>query len=181
MSHRIPKILDFVCNWWGIGRIIGLDSPSLWGVLSGGEIAWPGETMFRFVVAFLLTLALLSGCGGSNEDNGDSMADTIRVVEAYVCTDEYEKARELSIVHIYQRRAVAWVVAKEAERIHAALGYEIFVTGDVLRLADVTESQIRDPDSALLLTPPDQHIDILCCYNPDSRVVGVANPGARAG
>ena len=130
MSHHIPKILDFVCNWWGIGRIIGLDSPSLWGVLSEGEIAWPGETMLRFVVAFLLTLALLSGCGGSNEDNGDSMADTIRVVEAYVCTDEYEKARELSIVyidtvfgrlpfrygdavccryfvHIYQRRAVA--------------------------------------------------------------------------
>ena len=72
------------------------------------------------------------------------------------------------------------VVAKEAERIHVVLGYEIFVAGNVLRLADVTESQIRDPDSALQLTPPDQHIDILCCYNLDSQVAGVANPGARA-
>ena len=56
--------------------------------------------MFRFVVAFLLTLTLLSGCGGGNEDNGDSIADAIHVVEEYVCTDEYEKARDLSIVHI---------------------------------------------------------------------------------
>ena len=167
--------------------------------------------MFRFVVSFLLTLALLSGCGGGNEDNDDSIADAIRVVEAYVCTDEHDKARELSIVYIdtvfgrlpfHHGDAVysLWdgtpfvvdisftfanaerllaVVAKEAERIHAVLGYEILVAGDVLRLADVTESQIRDPDSASQFTPPDQHIDILCCYDPDSRVVGVASPGAR--
>lgn len=180
-------------------------------LLSGSEFAWPGETMFRFVVALLLTLALLSSCSGGNEDNGDSIADAIRVVEAYVCTDEHEKARELSIVYIdtafgrlpfrygdavyylwdgtpfvvdisstftNAERLLA-VVAKEVERIRAVLGYEIFVAGNVLRLADVTESQIRKPGSALQLTPPDQHIDILCCYNPDSQVVGVANPGAR--
>ena len=179
------------------------------GLLSGSELAWPGETMFRSVVALLLVL--LSGCGGGDEGSGDSIADAIRVVEAYVCTDEYDKVRELSIVYIdtvfgrlpfrygdavyslwdgtpfvvdisskftNAQRLLA-VVAKEAERIHAVLGYEIIVAGNVLRLADVTESQTRNPDSVLQLTPPDQHIDILCCYHPESQVSGVASPGAR--
>lgn len=181
------------------------------GLLSGNELAWPGETMFGFVVALLLTLVLLSGCGGGDEDNGDSIAEAIRVVEAYVCTDEYDKVRELSIVYIdtvFGRLSFRYgdavyslwdgtpfvvdisskftnaqrllsVVEKEAERIHAVLGYEIIVAGNVLRPADVTESQIRDPDSVLQLTPPDQHIDILCCYNPESQATAVANPGAR--
>lgn len=167
--------------------------------------------MFRFVVALLLTMTLLSGCGGGDEGNGDSIADAIRVVEEYVCTDEYEKARDLSIVYIdtvfgrlpfqYRNTVLSlWdgtpfivdissafanadklleVVAEEAERIHAVLGYEIFVAGDVLRLADVTESQLVDPDSAFQLTPPVQHIDILCCYGPDPQVIGIANPGVR--
>ena len=179
--------------------------------LIGPETPGAKEDMFRFVVAFLLTLTLLSGCGGGNEDNGDSIADAIRVVEEYVCTDEYEKARDLSIVHIdtvfgrlpfqYVDTVLSlWdgtpfvvdisstfmnadklleVVAEEAERIHAVLGYEIFVAGDVLRLADVTESQLIDPDSAFQLTPPDQHIDILCCYGPDPQVIGIANPRVR--
>ena len=167
--------------------------------------------MFRFVVAFLLTLTLLSGCGGGNEDNGDFIADAIRVVAEYGCTDEYEKARNLSIVYIdtvfgrlpfqYGDTVLSlWdgtpfvvdisstftnadklleVVAEEAERIHAVLGYEIFVAGDVLRLADVTESQLIDLDFAFQLTPPDQHIDILCCYGPDPQVIGIANPRVR--
>ena len=167
--------------------------------------------MFRFVVAFLLTLTLLSGCGGGNEDNGDFIADAIRVVAEYVCTDEYEKARNLSIVYIdtvfgrlpfqYGDTVLSlWdgtpfvvdisstftnadklleVLAEEAERIHAVLGYEIFVAGDVLRLADVTESQLIDLDSAFQLTPLDQHIDILCCYGPDPQVIGIANPRVR--
>ena len=167
--------------------------------------------MYRFVVAFLLTLTLLLGCGGGSEDNGDSIADAIRVVEEYVCTDEHAKARDLSIVYIdtafgrlpfqYGDTVLSlWdgtpfvvdisstftnadellgVVAEEAERIHAVLGYEIFVAGNVLRLANVTESQFRDPDSALQLTPPDQYIDILCCHALDSRVVGSANVRRR--
>ena len=214
--------IDQICGCWGFP---GQPSTATWhcpiegtGQIDGKMHAriGPGtpevrKAMFRFVVAFLLTLALLSGCGAGNEDNGDSIADAICVVEAYVCTDEYEKARELSVVYIdtvfgrlpfrygdavfslwdgtpfvvdisstftNAERLLA-IVAREAERIHAVLGYEIFVAGDVLPLADVTESQIRDPDSALQLTPPDQHIDILCCYDPDSQVVGVANRGAR--
>lgn len=71
------------------------------------------------------------------------------------------------------------VVAQEAERIRAVLGYEIFVAGDVLQLADVSETQLTDPESASRLNPPHQHVDILCCYGLKPQVMGVANPHLR--
>lgn len=68
------------------------------------------------------------------------------------------------------------VIAEEAEKIRAVLGYEVFVAGDVRPLTDVTASHFSDPNRAFQLTPPYPHIDILCCYyNPDSRTVGVAS------
>ena len=169
---------------------------------------------FRFVtstvVALILTLGVLS-CGGGGEDGDNFIAEAIRIVKEYVCTDEHEQVRDLSIVYIdtvfgrlpfqYGNTAFSlWdgrpfvvdisstftnadklleVIAEEAERILAVLGYEIFVAGKVLPLRDVTTSQIMDRNTAIQLTPPDHHIDILCCYDSDPRIVGVANPYVR--
>lgn len=71
------------------------------------------------------------------------------------------------------------MVAEEANRIHAVLGYEIFVAGDVLPLTDATDSQLADLETSIQLTPPDQHIDVLCCYGNKPEVMGVANPHVR--
>ena len=167
--------------------------------------------VIHFAATAALALILAVACGGGGEEGNDSIAEAIRIVEEYVCTDEHEKTRDLSIVYIdtvfgqlpfqYGDTALSlWdgtpfvvdisstfpnadslleVVAEEAERIHAVLGHEIFVAGNVLQLANVTEPQITDPDSAFQLTPPDRHIDILCCYGPDPRIAGIANPWVR--
>ena len=55
------------------------------------------------------------------------------------------------------------VVEEEATIIHAALGYEIFVAGDVLPFANLTDSQLTNALSGNQLVPPDQHIEIRCC------------------
>ena len=167
--------------------------------------------MTRSVAAFLLALTLLPGLGEGEAARDPSLTEAIRVVESYVCTDEHEKARDLSVAYLdtalgrlpfqYGEPVVSlWdstpfvvdvsstlpnaddlldVVAEEADRIHAVLGYEILVAGDVLQLADVTEPQLTEPDSAFQLTPPHQHIDVLCCYGPVPQVMGVANPHVR--
>ena len=55
--------------------------------------------MIRLAVACLLTLGVLSGCEADDEEDRDSIEDAVGLVEAWVCTDEREKARELSIVY----------------------------------------------------------------------------------
>ena len=55
------------------------------------------------------------------------------------------------------------VVEEEATIIHAALGYEIVVAGDVLPLANLTDTQLTNALSGSQLIPPDQHIEIRCC------------------
>lgn len=167
--------------------------------------------MVRSVAAFLLVLALLPGCVEGDADDDPAVAEASRVAAAYVCTDERDRARDLSTV--YLDTSLGWlpfqhgepvvarwggtpfvvdvsstfpnadalleVVAQEAAHIHAVLGYEIFVAGDVVRLADVTASDLTDPDVALQLTPLHPYIDVLCCYDGEPQVMGVANPHLR--
>ena len=109
-------------------------------------------------------------------------------VEEYHCTDEHEQALALTTVDNYFDTAVPalWdgtpfivdvssalpsaddlldAVAEEAARIHAALGYRIFVAGDVLPLADLTVTPLIRFDPGRPLVPPNQHIEIRCCHN----------------
>ena len=102
--------------------------------------------------------------------------DPIReVVESYTCVDEREQALAYTSIPGYQTSIPElWdgtpfivdvsstfpnahellnVVEEEATIIHAALGYEIFVAGDVLPLADLAAPQLAH----------DQHIEIRCC------------------
>lgn len=164
----------------------------------------------RFTAAIALALTL-TACEDGGENGDSSMADAIRFVEGYVCTDEYERVRDLSTIHIdtvvgrlpfrYGNTVFSlWegtpfvvdvsstfanadrlleVIAEESEKIHMVLGYEIFVAGKVRALMDVTTSQFMDRDPAFSLTPPEPHIDILCCYDSDSQIVGIANPWER--
>ena len=64
-------------------------------------------------------------------------------------------------------------VADEAERIYKVLGYEIFVAGDVLPLADIERSTPGGPLA-------DQHsIEIRCCSEATDTISGTAWPWLR--
>ena len=65
-------------------------------------------------------------------------------------------------------------VSDEAARIEAILGYEVFVAGDVLPLADLTSSELYYFDVGSQSVPPDQHIEIRCCYGEDSDSAGTS-------
>ena len=144
---------------------------------------------------------MLVACGGGGGDNGDDghptdLDEAIRIVEEYTCTDEYEQAVEYTVLEGYDTAVpVLWdgtpfvvdvsstflnaddlldVIADEAARIDAVLGYEIFVAGDVLPLADLTASQLFLFDSGSQLVPLDQHIEIRCCYGADTNKAGTS-------
>lgn len=79
-------------------------------------------------------------------------------------------------------------VREEAERIREFLGYEIFVAGNVLALKDMsnivinsgTGSQISLSHEELRqLIPPQQHIEIRCCYGDGISSAGTAFPSLR--
>ena len=125
--------------------------------------------------------------------------EAYRVADKYVCTDEYEQA----IAYSTPRRGTwkisvpaLWdgapfvvdisstfpnagelldVIEDEAERIRGFLGYEIFVAGDVLPLADLTKAQLASVTQASQFIPPNQHIEIRCCYGE-----GISSAGAAA-
>ena len=192
--------------------MLPLGIPSNSGNAAGLHAPQKGlRAVARSVAALFLVLALLPGGAQGDAYQQPSLAEALRVVASYTCTDEHESARSLSAVYLdtalgrlpfqYGQALVAlWdgtpfvvdvssslrnaselleVVAHEAEWIKAVLGYEIFVAGDVLQLADVSETQLTDPESASRLNPPHQHVDILCCYGPEPQVMGVANPHLR--
>ena len=110
-----------------------------------------------------------------------------RIVDEYTCTDEYDQAIDYTDRGILGAAAVPvlWneapfvvnissaftnadelldVVADEAEKISQVLGYEIFVAGEILPLADLEKDQLTF--SGRQFIPPDQLIEIRCCYHP---------------
>lgn len=54
-------------------------------------------------------------------------------------------------------------VRQEAEKVEAALGYQVFVAGSVRPLENRTKSQL---DNVLFWISPHQRIEIRCCYHP---------------
>ena len=118
-----------------------------------------------------------------------------KIVDEYVCMDEYEQAvayatRDVNaaavpdlwdgtpfVVDISSTYPNADelldVVADEAERIYQVLGYEIFVAGDVLPLADIEDSDLW-AFSRHQWIPPEQHIHIRCCYGEDISSAGIS-------
>ena len=134
------------------------------------------------------------------EDRLDRL-EAYRAVDKYVCTDEYEQALAFSTRANWEFSVPAlWdgtpfvvdisstfpnadelldVVEDEAERIRGFLGYEIFVAGDVLPLADLTKDQLVSVAQAPQFTPPNQHIEIRCCYGEGISAAGTANQYTR--
>jgi hypothetical protein len=118
---------------------------------------------------------MLAACGGDDSHKQDAISDieeAIAVVDEYVCTNEYEQA--LAYAYGSESVPMGWdgtpfivdvsstfpnaddlldVVAKEADRIHAVLGYEVFVAGGVLPFADIV---VLDRSHF----PPSQHIEV---------------------
>ena len=70
-------------------------------------------------------------------------------------------------------------IGEEANRVYEALGYEIFVPGDVLPLGNIQESQLIYLSSAYQLIPPEQHIHVRCCYDTTPESAGVSYPWWR--
>ena len=115
------------------------------------------------------------------------------VVDRHVCTDEREQAVEYAgqtfavpavwdgtpfIVDVSSSfpnaQALLNVVADEAARIYTALGYHVFVAGEVRRpVQDLVNVEI------LFFKPRDQRIEIHCCYGEGSGSAGTAYPGWR--
>ena len=116
------------------------------------------------------------------------------VEAALACGDEYEQALALTTIYGYETGVpFLWdgtpfvvdvaqafsnadelleAVEVEATRVKTALGFEVFVAGEVLPLRQLTYAQFYDLDTldpnAEQLTPQDQHIEFYCCYvDPD--------------
>ena len=105
----------------------------------------------------------------------------------YVCTDEYDQALASTTLSGTQNTSVPalWdgmtpfiidvsstfpnahellgAIAEEAEKVEMALGYQIFVAGNVLPLTDLDESQLADLTSGSQLIPMTPHVEIRCC------------------
>ena len=132
-----------------------------------------------------------------------------RLVDTFVqslpdgCTDEYEQALAYATSNGFDSNYAApaqWdgtpfvvdisstfpnaddlleVIGEEADRVYEALGYEIFVPGDVLPLGYIQEWQLIYLSSAYKLIPPAQHIHVRCCYDTTPESAGVAYPWWR--
>lgn len=70
------------------------------------------------------------------------------------------------------------VVAFEAEKVREVLGYEVFVAGQVLSLADLQKSDLSFGVRGSHI-PPDQHIEVRCCYGEGITAAGTAAPLRR--
>ena len=152
-------------------------------------------------ILIFLPMLTLSACGGDGDSGTDGqptdLDEAIRIVDEHVCTDEREQAIEYATFSDYETAVpdlwdgTPYVVdvsssfsnanelldalAEEAELIHVVLGYEIFVSGNVLPLADLEDRQLwENVNVASRLVPPDQHIEIRCCYGEDSSSAGTA-------
>lgn len=124
------------------------------------------------------------------------------VVDEHLCTDEYMQALALTTVggtlttsvpalwdgtpFVVDVSSTFWnaedlldTIAEEAGEVRAALGYEVFVAGEVLPLPDVTKSQIVLVQSGRRLIPPDQRIEIRCCDPAGGKGIGGAAPWFR--
>ena len=126
---------------------------------------------------------------------------TWRVIDEYTCVDELEQALAYASIPGYQTSIPElWdgtpfivdvsstfpnahellnVVEGEAERIYEALGYEVFVAGEILPLDDLTKSQIQIVHLGIQQLPPEGRIEIRCCYGEGITAVGAAAPWLR--
>ena len=123
------------------------------------------------------------------------------VIDEYTCGDEREQAIEYAVLNGYKTAVPdLWdgtpfvvdvsstftnayglldAIAVESARIRNALGYEVFVAGDILSLTDITKSDLYYFDSGSQFLPPDQHIEIRCCYGEGISASGTAFPWWR--
>ncbi len=127
-----------------------------------------------------------------------------RIVDEYVCTDEYQQA--VNYITLGGHTAVEVVAAPEewngtpfvvdissgfsnanellgavsegAERVNQVLGYKIFEAGKVLPLTDINYTHVQSfTESSRQYIPPDQHIYMYCCN--ERNVLGSAYPWWR--
>ena len=127
-----------------------------------------------------------------------------RIVDEYVCTDEYQQA--VNYITLGGHAAVEVVAApeewngtpfvvdisssfsnanelleavvEEAERVNQVLGYKIFEAGRVLPLTDINYTHVQYfIESSRQYIPPDQHIYMYCCN--ERNVLGSAYPWWR--
>ena len=119
-------------------------------------------------------------------------------IDEYVCTDERDDAvfdagnwgmarwwnGEPFIVDVSATFTNADelldAIADEAEKIRDALGYEIFVAGNVLPMPEIVDYR-DDVLSGLRvdLRVPEQHVHINCCAVSGPHAAGTAHPGFR--
>lgn len=151
--------------------------------------------IFLFLTIPILAL-FLAGCGGENgeEESGSELVDSappgIDVRSGHVCTDEYEQALAMSTRYgpydavsipalwngtpfvVDVDAALPYAddlmddIKREAERVRVALGYDLFVPGDVLplnRISYVAFASSKPTDFHLL--PPDGNVEIRCCLD----------------
>ena len=139
----------------------------------------------------------------------EALENRIAEVEAALaCGNEYEQALAYTTIYGYETGVpFLWdgtpfvvdvaqtfsnadelleAVAVESARVRMALGYEVFVAGEVLPLRRLTYTQFYDLDTldpdAQQLTPQDGHIEFYCCYVDPDRAYdapGVSYPWRR--
>ena len=124
--------------------------------------------------------------------------EAISVVDAHFCTDEYEQAFADTtangsitdtavpalwdgapfVVDVSSTFPNAYelldVVAEEAERVRMIVGYDVFVAGEVLPLPNLTKADLAYNSDGSHHLPPDQHIEIRCCYGEGISSAGTA-------
>lgn len=118
-------------------------------------------------------------------------------VDTYACTNEYEQAVAYArtwglgnsipelwnvipfIVDISDSFDNAYdlleMVKSEAERVRLAIGYDVFIAGDVIQLDDLSVTNVQ----ALGVLPPDQHVEIRCCHDGEPPSAGISYPQNR--
>lgn len=156
------------------------------------------NTATRLAMLLVLPL-LLASCGGDDGGGSDDTmgADEVHmadVVDNYVCTNEATLARDKINLWIEDWPIIRdWdgvpfavdisdsfdnahelldIVADEAARIEAALGYPVFVAGDVAPLPDLTAAQVETGRAQPFeYLPPYGRIHVHCCI---SRRAGMA-------
>ena len=120
----------------------------------------------------VFAICVLAGCGGGGEESESVMQEDVTVedmavIDEYTCTDEREQALEYAVLNGYKTKTAVpdlWdgtpfvvdvsstfenayelldAIADESARIRSALGYEIFVAGEVIPLDDLQSLKYR--------------------------------------